>query len=156
MKQFEYEQRAYLAISARLLASSANVFISLKVCFSANVFDSTGWRPCKVLCSAAHAASRASLPNLFLFVNAVWKFAPAISHISTLTILTRLIDYNKPFGIPFLFYFPPPFEPVLVRHKFVLFFFILYTNFCWIAPASTVIVLTRWSTTRFHALPLNA
>jgi len=60
-----------LAISARLLASSANVLISLKVCLSVNPFGSAEWRPCKVLCSVAHAASRASLPKSFLLMNAV-------------------------------------------------------------------------------------
>jgi len=61
----------YLANSARLLASSAIVLISLWLCFSANPFISAERRPCKVLCSAAHAASRASFPKSFLLVNAV-------------------------------------------------------------------------------------
>lgn len=67
-----------LAISARLLASSAIRLTSLwlEVLLSPNNFLSVdcSWRPCNVRFSAAHAASRASLPKSFQLVNAVWFF----------------------------------------------------------------------------------
>lgn len=54
-----------LTISARRLASSAMRLMSLKAPRSVNIFVSADCRPCRVRCSVAHAASRASLPKSF-------------------------------------------------------------------------------------------
>lgn len=66
------------SLHACLLASSAIRLTSLwlEVLLSPNNFLSVdcSWRPCNVRFSAAHAASRASLPKSFQLVNAVWFF----------------------------------------------------------------------------------
>ena len=71
---------AYLAISARLFASSAIWLSSVKLVRSLNILVSGACSPWRVLWAWAHFSSRSSFPKSFFLVKAICKTTNQMKH----------------------------------------------------------------------------